>query len=116
MIASAVSLLVLWAAAHASPTQSAPTVAVCNGTYIGVHSTTYNQDFFLGMPYAQQPVGSLRFTVPQPLNESWSEARDAKDYSAICVGYGVSIPIPSTKSYANRSRRTLSGTPSPKLV
>lgn len=116
MFASAVSLLALWASAHASPTQSAPTVAVRNGTYIGVHSTTYNQDFFLGMPYAQQPVGNLRFTVPQPLKESWSEARDAKEYSDICVGYGVSIPIPSIKGYSNRSRRTLSGIPSPKLV
>lgn len=116
MLASAVSLLALWAAAQASPTQSAPTAAVRNGTYIGVHSTTYNQDFFLGMPYAQQPVGNLRFTVPQPLNESWNEARDAKAYSDICVGYGVSIPIPSTKCYSNRSRRTLSGTLSLKLV
>ncbi|CEJ57416.1 Putative Carboxylesterase family protein [Penicillium brasilianum] len=85
----ALGLLAVWAVAHAAPTRtSAPTVTVRNGTYTGVHSTTYDQDFFLGMPYAQQPVGNLRFTVPQSLNESWDGIRDAKEYSDICVGYG----------------------------
>jgi len=28
-------------------------VTVRNGTYTGVHSPSYGQDFFLGMPYAQ---------------------------------------------------------------
>lgn len=80
----------LWTAVHAVPTKSSPTVAVRNGTYTGVRSSTYNQDFFLGMPYAQQPVGNLRFTVPQSLNASWDDTRDATQYSDICVGYGVS--------------------------
>lgn len=92
MFAFALGFLSVWATAHAAPrAHSSPTVTVRNGTYAGVQSTTYNQDFFLGMPYAQQPVGNLRFTVPQPLNESWSETRDAKEYSDICVGYGVSL-------------------------
>lgn len=30
-----------------------PTVTVKNGTYSGVYSPGYDQDFFLGMPYAQ---------------------------------------------------------------
>lgn len=80
----------LWTAVHAVPTKSSPTVAVRNGTYTGVRSSTYNQDFFLGMPYVQQPVGNLRFTVPQSLNASWDDTRDATQYSDICVGYGVS--------------------------
>lgn len=89
MIAFAAGFL-LWTAVHAVPTKSSPTVAVRNGTYTGVRSSTYNQDFFLGMPYAQQPVGNLRFTVPQSLNASWDDTRDATQYSDICVGYGVS--------------------------
>lgn len=93
MIGFATSFL-LWTAVHAVPTKSSPTVAVRNGTYTGVRSSTYNQDFFLGMPYAQQPVGNLRFTVPQSLNESWDGARDATQYSDICVGYGVSTNFP----------------------
>jgi hypothetical protein len=91
MFAIATSFLAVWTVAHAAPSATtAPTVTIRNGTYTGVHGTTYGQDLFLGIPYAQQPVGNLRFTVPQSLNESWDGARDAKEYSDICVGYGVS--------------------------
>ena len=41
----------------------APTVSVKNGTISGVHSSTYNEDYFLGIPYAQPPVNGLRFKV-----------------------------------------------------
>ncbi|KAJ5886953.1 uncharacterized protein N7473_009627 [Penicillium subrubescens] len=100
MFALATGFLAVWAVAHAAPSaKTAPTVDVRNGTYTGVHSTTYGQDFFLGMPYAQPPVGNLRFTVPQSLNESWSGARDAKEYSDICVGYGTdSIWYPQSEA------------------
>ena len=90
MLRIAAGLLALIASGKAAPTGAAsPTANVRNGTYVGVRNTHYQQDFFLGMPYAQQPVGDLRFTVPQPLNESWSGQHDAKEYSHICVGYGV---------------------------
>jgi cholinesterase len=101
MFAIATGFLAAWAVAHAAPSgKSAPTVTVRNGTYTGVHSISYGQDFFLGMPYAQQPVGNLRFTVPQSLNKSWDGSRDAKEYSDICVGYGVSpLSIPTDWQY-----------------
>ncbi|KAJ5884788.1 hypothetical protein N7495_009298 [Penicillium taxi] len=89
MLLYLLSLLALGATVQAIPTASSPTVTIRNGTYVGVYSTTYDQDFFLGMPYAQQPVGNLRFTVPQSLNKTWNGARDAKAYSDICVGYGT---------------------------
>lgn len=59
----------------------APTVKVKNGTYLGHHSVEYNQDFFLGVPYAQPPVGGLRFRDPVSLNRSWTDARPATNYS-----------------------------------
>ncbi|PVH87433.1 triacylglycerol lipase [Cadophora sp. DSE1049] len=65
-----------------------PSVQILNGTYTGIHSPYYNQDFYLGIPYAQPPVGALRYRVPQSLNTSWSEARNATEYSPFCVGYG----------------------------
>lgn len=75
---------------------SSPTVTVKNGTLEGVHSEQYDQDYFLGIPFAQPPVGALRFRVPQSINTSWSETRSAKDYSAACVGYGSDQwPYPS---------------------
>lgn len=66
-----------------------PEVKVANGTYAGVHLPEYGQDEFLGVPFAQPPIGSLRFHNPVPLNTTWDGSRDADTLSASCVGYGV---------------------------
>jgi carboxylesterase type B len=84
VLASAALLLATLVAAD----NSAPTVTVKNGSYYGLHQDSYAQDVFLGLPFAQPPVGSLRFANPQPLNETWSEARNATEYSPECYGYG----------------------------
>ncbi|POM75165.1 Triacylglycerol Lipase [Phytophthora palmivora] len=65
-----------------------PTVAIKNGSYYGVYQETYDQDLFLGMPYAQPPVGDLRFRNPESLNTTWSEVKNATEYSPECYGYG----------------------------
>jgi carboxylesterase type B len=65
-----------------------PIATVLNGTYRGICSPTHHQDFFLGIPFARPPVGSLRFRTPVPLNETWTTPRQAISYSAACVGYG----------------------------
>lgn len=59
-----------------------PTARVKNGTLLGVHSDAYDQDFFLGIPYAQPPVGSLRYRAPASLNSSWYDAKPATQNSA----------------------------------
>lgn len=82
-------------AALAAPTSysasnsSTPTAVVKNGTISGRHSDTYNQDFFLGIPYAQPPVNELRFRNPQSLNTTFNSTLEATDYAHGCVGYGV---------------------------
>jgi carboxylesterase type B len=38
---------------------AAPTAKTKNGTYEGFHVASYNQDLFLGIPYAQRPVGGI---------------------------------------------------------
>lgn len=43
----------LFGSAVSLPASLSPTVSVKNGTYSGVYSPQYDQDFFLGMPYAQ---------------------------------------------------------------
>lgn len=92
IILSAFSLLLLstsglGANARAQP----PTVTVENGSLIGSHNQHYDQDFFLGIPYAQAPVGELRFRQPKPVNESWQE-RSAKSYGAWCHSAPLSLP------------------------
>jgi len=64
--------------------QSEPQVTVRNGTYEGVHLSTFNQDAFLGIPYAQNAGGQNRFRIPQALNETWPDVRLAKNYSHAC--------------------------------
>lgn len=39
---------------------------------------------FLGIPYAQPPVGELRFTKPKPFG-SWQGVRDAVEFGPICA-------------------------------
>ncbi|RKK36027.1 hypothetical protein BFJ66_g13698 [Fusarium oxysporum f. sp. cepae] len=67
-----------------------PFATVKNGTYRGIHSNEYNQDFFLGIPFAEPPVGDLRFRNPRSYDKSWKGTRDANKYSPACVGYGPS--------------------------
>ena len=67
-----------------STIQAEPTVAVLNGSYQGVHSPPFDQDCFLGIPYAQNAGGRNRFRIPQSLNETWSGSRLATNYSHAC--------------------------------
>lgn len=62
---------------------SYPTVNIVNGSYMGIHNEIYNQHLFLGIPYAQPPVGNLRFRAPISLNTTWNGTREAVKYSDI---------------------------------
>lgn len=77
---------------------SVPVVTIRNGSYQGLYSEQYDQDFFLGMPYAQPPLGSLRWVNPQSLNTTWPGTRNATAYSDICYGFGTdSIWYPNSE-------------------
>ncbi|KAF2755374.1 alpha/beta-hydrolase [Pseudovirgaria hyperparasitica] len=88
--AIAASLLLLGSAHSLSVRHhdSIPTARIKNGTLVGIHSIEYNQDFFLGVPYAQPPIGNLRFDNPRSLNETWDGAKSVDEYAKSCVGYG----------------------------
>lgn len=75
-------------------TTAQPTVQVLNGSYAGVHLPKWNQDIFLGIPYAQDAGGANRFRIPQALNESWDGVRPATEYSDQCPddSYRVGAP------------------------
>ena len=70
-------------------TTSAPIVHTLNGTYAGKYLPSFNQDVFLGMPYAQPPIGDLRFRWPRELNSSWPGVRQAMEYGASCYQYNT---------------------------
>jgi hypothetical protein len=67
---------------------NAPVAKVKNGTYVGRYAAEWNTDYFLGMRYAQPPLGSLRFHTPVSLNSSWPGSRNATQYGYECYGYG----------------------------
>ncbi|KAK0389867.1 hypothetical protein NLU13_3440 [Sarocladium strictum] len=63
-----------------------PTVTVKNGTYYGIHNPDFNQDFFLGMPFAKKPE---RFSLAESLDSEWHGKRPATEYPKHCYGYGA---------------------------
>lgn len=76
------SLLHLLAAAA-----PAPVATIKNGTYQGRYLDQWNQDLFLGIPYAQPPLGDLRFRWPQSINTSVDGVQDASQYGYSCMQY-----------------------------
>ncbi|KAL8397229.1 hypothetical protein RB594_004082 [Gaeumannomyces avenae] len=108
-LAAAAGSLILAAAASAAavPRDVAPTVQLANGSYYGLHSSTYKQDMFMGVPFAQPPVGDLRLRQPQPLNSTWEGSRNATEYGYQCIGYGSDQWAQTGDNYVSEDCLTL---------
>ncbi|CRK38838.1 hypothetical protein BN1708_016674 [Verticillium longisporum] len=65
----------------------APLATTVNGTYEGAHLSSWDQDAFLGIPFAQPPIGDLRWRWPQSLNESFADVRDASKQGYSCMQF-----------------------------
>ncbi|KAK7952784.1 uncharacterized protein PG986_008512 [Apiospora aurea] len=72
---------------------TAPTARTLNGTYEGLHLPDWDQDAFLGMPFAQPPVGPLRWRWPQSVNASFEGVRNATTYGYSCMQYGSAFDL-----------------------
>ncbi|CAK5270089.1 unnamed protein product [Mycena citricolor] len=70
-------------AAAAAVGASQPAVTIQNGTVRGVTLPELNQNLFLGIPYAQPPVGELRLRPPRSINASFGTL-DATAYGPHC--------------------------------
>ncbi|TKA27571.1 hypothetical protein B0A50_04402 [Salinomyces thailandicus] len=100
-----VTVSFLWAARARNLTADAtvPRVHLKNGTATGLHSSVYNQDFFLGIPFATPPLGTHRFRNPQP-SLPWNGTLNATSYAPQCVGYGsdeTGLPLSEDCLYLN---------------
>ncbi|KAF4964894.1 hypothetical protein FSARC_7239 [Fusarium sarcochroum] len=82
--------IVLGVSAGILSTLERPIVKVQNGTVSGVFNRHYHQDLFLGIPYAAPPVGDLRLHKPTSPT-SWAGTKDARSYSAQCLGTSVGL-------------------------
>lgn len=72
---------------------SVPTAHTQNGTYTGASLAGWDQDAFLGIPFAQPPIGPLRFKLPQSYNESFDGSRNATQYGYSCMQYGQKFQL-----------------------
>lgn len=82
ILALGTSPLMGLAAAHAGPAAREPTlVATDKGTVRGVLHDGVRE--FKGVPYAEPPVGELRWALPQPA-KAWQGTLDATRYGTAC--------------------------------
>jgi cholinesterase len=59
---------------------TAPIVKTMNGTYTGSYLPEWQQETFLGVPYALPPIGPLRFARPHYINTTFDGVRNATNY------------------------------------
>lgn len=91
--------MLILATVGASPVASAQSVVkVESGSLRGVNGAEV--DRFLGIPYAQAPVGPLRWRDPLPA-EKWNAMRDASRASAACYQAAPAAFGPYTGEFLN---------------
>ena len=73
----------LWFVRLASPQDTSLMVDTKSGKVRGVSRPSGGAEF-LGIPYAQPPLGNLRWHEPVPV-QPWKEARDASTFGAPCA-------------------------------
>lgn len=69
-------------------TEETPIIHTKAGTLAGAWESDKQIAVFKGIPYAQPPVGPLRWQAPQPL-EPWEGIRDATKYGFIAWRHWV---------------------------
>ncbi|KAJ5240754.1 uncharacterized protein N7469_002345 [Penicillium citrinum] len=84
--------IVLTHSTHIPP----PTAITRNGTIQGIQLPFFQQDLFLGIPYAQAP----RLDNPQPVNTTYDHDSpfDASRYGNTCYGFGSNELLGLTQS------------------
>ncbi|KAJ3539401.1 hypothetical protein NM688_g6365 [Phlebia brevispora] len=76
---------------HINRDAPGPTVTLDNGTFVGTTDPSTGTSAFLGIPFAQPPIGDLRFRLPVP-NNAYSGNYNATTFGATCLQQAVSTP------------------------
>lgn len=67
--------------------EGSPVALTTNGTVCGTHLSAFSQDAFLGVPFAEPPVGDLRLRHPVSYNATYT-TYNATSQPPSCPGYG----------------------------
>lgn len=70
---------------------SAELVNTINGTAQGIACPNSNVTSFLGLPYAQPPTGSLRYSAPKAFNSKYNGTWQATTQPPNCPQFGSSF-------------------------
>jgi acetylcholinesterase len=76
-------LITLAAPLEAEP--DAPQVVIGSTKVFGVRNIGSDQDFFAGIPFAEPPVGELRFSPPVPKEALSNDTFNATEYGPVCL-------------------------------
>jgi carboxylesterase type B len=66
---------------------ASPSITISNGTLNGGSCSGSSAIFYKGIPYAQPPIGNLRFAPPQPYDQSYDGVRDATQPPPACIQF-----------------------------
>lgn len=80
----------------AAEEKSGPVVKFTTGQVRGrvslLEDSGHQADLFLGIPYAEPPVGERRFAAPEPA-KAWSDVRDANKHGSRCPQNELPFPM-----------------------
>ncbi|XP_017844709.1 esterase-5B-like [Drosophila busckii] len=89
-------LLLFWHYALATAVPDAPIVQLPNGKLLGKGNGDHYS--YESIPYAEPPLGELRFEAPKPYRRMWTETFNATEAPAACMQWS---------EFANKSDRLL---------
>ncbi|KAF8318769.1 alpha/beta-hydrolase [Clavulina sp. PMI_390] len=73
--------------------RASPTVTLDKGTFIGAKSSSYSDvSQFLGIPFAQPPVGNLRFALPVA-NSPYNGTYTVTSMGKACIQQALTLPL-----------------------
>jgi hypothetical protein len=78
---------------------SSPLIGLSSGTFRGC--TVNGTERWLGIPYAQPPVGALRFKAPLPISRPAKGVQDAFEFSYACPQPPTTAPTSEDCLYLN---------------
>ena len=91
-------LSVFFTIAISAAVASATTVHISNGTIQGGQCASTTSNYFLSIPFADPPVGSLRYEAPRPFSGSYNGTLNATKLAPSCYQFGTDADTSAPQS------------------